>query len=262
MWKLRCLCFVLSGVAQLRAQDPPARRYSPWPDYPADVVQRGQEQFQKTCAFCHGANATGGSNGPNLMQSAVVRHDEKGELLAPVVRQGRPDKGMPAFPFNDTQIADVSVFLHARLKASDLKSAGKPNEQYSLDKLLVGKADAGKAFFDGAGRCSTCHSATGDLAGIARKYAPIELQARFLYPPGPHATATVTDSSGKQHTGAILLLTNYDVAIRETDGWYRSWPLEAVTLKVNDPLAGHLELLSKYTDAEMHDVFAYLETLK
>jgi cytochrome c oxidase cbb3-type subunit III len=257
----RLFLALIVGVL-LHAQDPPPRRYSPWPDYPPDVVQRGQEQFQKTCAFCHGPNATGGTNGPNLVQSAVVRHDENGSLLASVVRQGRPEKGMPPFPFSEAQIKDISIFLHARLKASDLKSAGRPSEQYSLDKLLVGKADAGKAFFNGGGKCATCHSAVGDLAGIARKYAPIELQARFLYPPDQRATATVTDSSGKQHTGNILLLTNYDVAIREADGWYRSWPLSAVTLQVNDPLAGHFELLSKYTDADVHNVFAYLETLK
>jgi cytochrome c oxidase cbb3-type subunit III len=262
MLRLSRLCLALIVAALLNGQDQPPRRYSPWPDYPADVVQRGHDQFQKTCAFCHGANATGSTSGPNLVQSALVRHDENGNLLAPVVRQGRPEKGMPAFPFNDTQISEISVFLHSRLKASDLKSAGRPSEQYSLDKLLVGKADAGKAFFNGAGKCAACHSVAGDLAGIARKYAPIDLQSRFLYPPDRAATATITDSSGKQHTGSILLLTNYDVAIRDAGGWYRSWPLDAITLKVNDPLAGHLELLSKYTDADMHNVFAYLETLK
>lgn len=256
------LCLAFVSAALLHAQDAPPRRSSPWPDYPPGVMQRGHDQFQKTCAFCHGPNATGSTNGPNLVQSALVRHDENGNLLAPVVRQGRPEKGMPAFPFNDAQISEISAFLHSRLKASDQRSAGRPSEQYSLDKLLVGKADAGKAFFHGAGKCATCHSAAGDLAQIARKYTPIDLQARFLYPAGAPATATTTDSDGKQHSGTIQLLTNYDVAIRDTDGWYRSWSLDSITLKVNDPLAEHLALLSKYTDADMHNVFAYLETLK
>lgn len=255
------LLLTLLSLALASAQELP-RANSLSPVYPSDVVRRGHDQFQRTCSFCHGSNATGGTNGPNLVLSALVRHDENGSLLGPFIRQGRPEKGMPAFQFDDAQLAELTAFLHVRLKASDLRSAGRPSEQYSLDKLLVGKADAGEAFFNGAGKCSTCHSVSGDLAGIARKYAPIDLQARFLYPPGGQVTATVTDSAGNQHKGTVLLLTNYDVAIQDSGGSYRSWPLDAVTLKLTDPLAGHLELLPKYTDAEMHNVFAYLETLK
>ena len=133
---------------------------------------------------------------------------------------------------------------------------------YSLDKLLTGNVEAGKAFFFDAGKCSTCHSPTGDLAGISRKYPPIELQSRMLYPPESPETATVTDASGHQWKGPLVLLTRFDIAIRDSDGWYRSWPVQTVTLKIDNPLAAHLALLPKYTDADMHNVFAYLESLK
>ena len=256
------LCAQDAVVAGPQTSPGTGRRYSPWPDYPADVVDRGRQQFVKTCAFCHGQNATGGSNGPNLVQSALVRHDENGNLIDPLLRQGRPEKGMPAFQLSQTQMTEVGTYLHSRVAASDLKSAGRPKQNYSIDKLLTGNAEAGKAFFNGAGKCSTCHSPEGNLAKIAGRYEPVVLQARFLYPPDQPRTATVTDASGKQYSGSIQLLTNYDVAIREESGWYHSWPLNAVTLKVSDPLSAHLKLLSQYTDADMHNVFAYLETLK
>jgi cytochrome c oxidase cbb3-type subunit III len=268
-----CTAFLLVGcvgllTAPLFAQDTPVpaapgvRRNPARPVYPAEIVKRGHDQFVKTCSFCHGANATGTSNGPNLILSTVVRHDDKGDKIGPIIREGRPDKGMPAFNFTDTEIADLATFLHARMAASDLRSATHPMGDYSLDKLLTGKPEAGKAFFFGSGKCSTCHSPTGDLAGISRKYPPVTLQSRMLYPPDSHQTATVTDSSGRQWKGPLVLLTNFDVAIRDSAGWYRSWPLHSVTLHVDDALAAHLSLLPNYTDADMHNVFAYLESLK
>lgn len=228
----------------------------------AEAAQRGRSQFLKTCAFCHGPEGNGGSEGPDLMRSSVVRHDVNGNLIGEVIRDGRPDKGMPAFQFSAGQIADVVAFLHERLKQVDLRSPNRPGAGYSLAKLLVGNAAAGRKFFNGAGGCSKCHSVTGDLAGIAKKYPAADLQARFLYPRGLHQTATVIDSSGKQFTGVVRLLTPYDIAIQDRAGWYRSWPRSAVKVQLSNPLAAHRRLISTITDAEMHDMFAYLETLK
>lgn len=229
---------------------------------PSQAVERGRSQFQKTCAFCHGPDANGGSEGPDLMRSKIVRHDENGNLIGPVILNGFPDQGMPAFQFTSEQIRDVAAFLHFRVQQSDGRSPRRPGAGYPEAELLIGNAAAGKAFFYGAGGCSTCHSPTGDLAGIARKYSPADLQARFLYPQGQHLTATVTDSSGKQYTGTVRLITNYDVAIVGRAGWYRSWPRSAVKLELHDPLAAHRRLLPRLTDADMHNILAYLETLK
>jgi len=241
----------------------PSRGQGLWNEYPAAQVKRGRIQFQKTCAFCHGPNANGGSTGPNLVRSAVVRHDVKGDKIGPVIRNGFPDKGMPAFQLTNSQIMDIVAFLRYRLDESDRRSAAHTSSNYSLKKLLVGNAKAGKEFFYGAGKCSSCHSPTGDLKGIAGKYPPAELQARMLYPRrGNHPTATVTVASGKQYTGRIRLLTQYDIAIVDGAGWYRSWPLDSVKVKLHDRLAAHRKLLSVITDTEMHNLFAYLETLK
>jgi len=253
-----CMPMVLSAGQEKTA---PGRHHGLWNEYPAAEVERGKIQFQKTCAFCHGPDANG-ATGPNLMRSAVVRHDVKGDQIGPVIRNGFPDKGMPAFQLSSEQVMDIVAFLRYRLDVSDRRSAGQAGANYSAAKLLVGNAQAGKAFFDGAGKCSTCHSPTGDLKGIANKFPATELQARFLYPRGQRPTATVTDASGEEYTGQIRLLTPYDIAIVDGAGWYRSWPIHTVKVKIDDRLAAHRQLLFKFTDTEMHNIFAYLETLK
>lgn len=261
LFVITCCCVpILMSGQEKRA---PGRHRGLWNEYPAAQVERGRKQFQKTCGFCHGPNANGGATGPNLIRSAVVRHDEKGDKIGPVIRNGFPDKGMPAFQLTNSQIMDIVAFLRFRLDESDRRSAAHTSANYSLKKLLVGNAKAGKEFFFGAGKCSSCHSPTGDLKGIAGKFPPAELQARMLYPRrGKHPTATVTEASGKQYTGPIRLLTHYDIAIVDGAGWYRSWPRSSVKVTLNDRLAAHRKLLSEMTDAEMHNLFAYLETLK
>jgi cytochrome c oxidase cbb3-type subunit 3 len=225
-------------------------------------VQRGQAKYQQSCSICHGTEAMGGV-GPNLVQSSLVRHDENGNLVAPVIEEGRPDKGMPAFPLmTSADVSDIVAVLHARIQIASVVSSEGLAGGYSLQQLLTGNADAGKQYFYGAGKCATCHSPTGDLTGIAKKYSPADLEARFLYPPHEHVTATVSLTSGKTIHGKLLHLDAFYVAILDEDGSYYSWPLQQAKVQVEDPLAGHLELLRKYTDKDIHDVFAYLETLK
>lgn len=228
---------------------------------PSDSVKRGQAQFKQTCGFCHGADATGGAEGPNLMRSGLVRHDENGNLIGPVIRDGRPAKGMPPIKLSEPQISDVVAYLHWRLAESDLTSPPNPRE-YSLKLLLTGNADAGKAFFHGEGQCGRCHSPTRDLAGIAKKYAPAHLQARFLYPAEVPKRATVITSSGSHFEGILAYRDQFTVALKDTDGWYHSSPADEVKLEIQDPVAAHLALLNKYSNADVHNVFAYLETLK
>lgn len=226
-------------------------------------AQRGKAKFQQSCAMCHGSEALGGM-GPNLIQSSLTRHDENGDLIAPVIQQGRVEKGMPAFPLmTSADISDIVAFLHARIDAASLSSSNGLAGGYSLKQLLTGDASRGKRYFDGSGRCIRCHSASGDLAAIAKKYSPADLEARFLYPPDDNITATVSLPSGQKFQGKLLHLDAFYVAIRnDEDGWYRSWPVQKVKVEVKDPLAGHLELLGQYSDKDIHDLFAYLETLK
>ena len=169
---------------------------------------------------------------------------------------------MPVVPLTPAQVADIVAYLKARIAEVDLTSGRRPAREYDLKKLLTGNADRGKAYFNGPGQCDTCHSPTGDLKGVASKYPPIELQAGFMYPTGVKKKAMVTEATGAQFTGDLVRQDAFEVSIKPADGPERSWPSDSVKVQVTDPLAKHFELLPKYTNANMHDMFAYLVTLK
>lgn len=249
------------GAPLLRAEKAAAQEK---PAKDTAAVDRGRTLFEQSCGFCHGPDATG-ARGPDLVRSPLVAHDVNGNLIGEVIRHGRPDKGMPPIAtMADEQVADIAAFLHARALEA-IESAGVPRA-YPVEKLLTGNADTGKAFFNGAGGCKNCHSPTGDLAAIATKYSPIELEAEMLYPGGrratAHATAVVTLPSGEQIKGALVHADDFMVGLRDAFGWYRSFPRDRVKVELQDPLTAHRELLGKLTQAEVHDLFAYLETLK
>ncbi|HET9805265.1 MAG TPA: cytochrome c [Candidatus Acidoferrum sp.] len=227
----------------------------------AASADRGKKFFAQSCGFCHGPDATG-ARGPDLVRSAMLAHDVNGNLIGDVIKNGRPDKGMPPIPATDDQIADVAVFLHARAKQA-LESSGVPSV-YPVEKLLTGNLEKGKAFFEGAGGCSSCHSPTGDLAGVAKKYSSIELESHMLYPDFKPPTATITMPSGEKISGVVSHLDDFSVSIRVGDksGWNRAFARDAVKLELNDPATAHRELLPKLTQDDMHNLFAYINSLK
>jgi cytochrome c oxidase cbb3-type subunit III len=223
------------------------------------AVQRGRKQFEQACGFCHGADATGG-RGPDLIRSPLVAHDQKGDLIGEVIRNGRPDKGMPPLPATNEQVADIAAFLHARAQEA-IQSSGVPSD-YPVEKLLTGNVQAGKAFFEGAGGCKNCHSPTGDLAGLGTKYSSIELQARILYPAGKKKSAVVILPSGEQVRGTLVHVDDFMVSLRDESDWYRSFSRSKVKVEIQDPLQAHRKLLEKLTQADMHNLFTYVYSLK
>jgi cytochrome c oxidase cbb3-type subunit 3 len=235
-----------------------------------EAAERGRKIFVPTCGFCHGNDAHGKS-GPDLVRSALVLHDSKGGAIGPVIRNGRVERGMPAFSaLSAEQIADISTFLHSR--AADVSN----RFAYKIGDLITGDAQRGAAFFNGDGHCGSCHSTTGDLAHVATKYEPVELQRRMLYPapnlidvflgravaPPAPTKVTVQLASGERVSGTLDHLDEFTVAMHDSAGWYRSFPRDSVSVEVQDPRAAHEGLLPKYSDQEMHDLLAYLETLK
>jgi cytochrome c oxidase cbb3-type subunit 3 len=184
-------------------------------------------------------------------------------MIAPVIKNGRPDKEMPAFPtLSDATIADIVLFLHKQAYDA-LHSNGIPND-YPVAKLLTGNASDGKAYFNGAGGCSGCHSPTGDLAGVAKRYGPLGLQQRFLYPGfGARVTATVTLKNGQKIEGRVVHHDEFEISIIGPDGWFKSWPTgETKNIEIHDPMTAHRALMQKYTDKDIHNLFAYLVTLQ
>ena len=233
------------------------------------AVARGAKLFRSTCAGCHGANAKGGPGAPDLVRSILVLDDEKGLLIGPVVREGRPDKGMPKFNMTDLQIQDIAAWLHVLTYAAGHRTT------YEFKNVVTGNAEKGKEYFNGQGRCATCHSATGDLAGIGAKYDPFSLQGRWLQPRGgrrgaragsakSERTVTVTLPSGQSYKGTLVNLDDFTVALREPGGQYRSFARNGNSPKIDidDPLRAHMDLLHQYTDSDIHNITAYLVTLK
>lgn len=234
------------------------------------AVERGRKIFVPTCGFCHGNDARGKS-GPDLVRSALVLHDSKGDTIGPVIHNGRPDRGMPAFPaLSMEQIADISTFLHSR--AADVTN----RFGYKIGDLITGDPRKGAEFFEGAGHCDRCHSPSGDLAHIASKYEPVELQRRMLYPapnmidvlmgkavkPPVPTKVVVHLPSGQEVSGTLDHIDEFNVSLNDSSGWYHSFSRHNVKVDVQDPRAAHAALLPKYTDDEMHNLLAYLETLK
>jgi cytochrome c oxidase cbb3-type subunit III len=234
---------------------------------PADpaVVARGHQIFSANCSFCHGSDARGGEGGPNLIRSELVLDDNNGELIATVVQNGRPDKGMPKFDLSKEDIASIAAFIHSMPVGGRAATTGTVNP-------LVGDAKAGETYFNGAGKCATCHSVTGDLSGIGAKYTDVRaLQGAMLSgePRGessesPHKTVTVTLSDGQTVAGTLYQVDDFIVSLVDANGDYRSYVRQGESPKVviKDPLQPHLDMLQTLKDDDIHNLTAYLVTLK
>jgi cytochrome c oxidase cbb3-type subunit III len=227
----------------------------------AKMAAEGGKIFGSTCGFCHGADARGAS-APDLLRSPVVLDDNQGELIGQTVHEGRPAKGMPAFPsLTSEQLRDLAEYLHLQVELAANRGT------YKALNVVTGNAKAGGAYFNGEGKCNTCHSVTGDLAHIGSKLSPPDLQQQYLYPASnqqPSAPkVTVILKDGTQINGSLKHLDDFYVSLYDTAGNYRSVALgKGVAVQVEDKLAFHRQMLDKYTNQQMHDLTAYLVTLK
>lgn len=234
--------------------------------YPAELVQKGSALFRQNCSFCHGRDAGGGETGPDLTRSKLVTTDINGNRIAPVIRNGRPDKGMPHFELSDSEISSLVAFIHTQQKnlmagANGRRGAGGRKGVDPSD-LQTGNAVAGKQYFMGAGGCSNCHSPTGDLAGVASRYQGLQLEKQMLYPKQAKSKITVTLVSGEVITGTLEYLDEFTVGLFDSTGTYHSWRAADVKYKLDSPADAHVALFEKYTDDDVHNLMAYLQTLR
>jgi len=247
-----CMSVAFLIPADAQAPAPPAA-----PAIDKAAAERGKGDFSSSCSFCHGSLATGTEQAPNLLRSPLVFQDHNGDTLGPFLKQGRPTLGMPAFPtLSPDQVSDIAAFLHSRIQ--EVRGTRLPETA-----LLVGNAKAGQAYFDGAGKCSTCHSPTGDLAHIGSKDQPLALTTAFLTPPAKPLRVNVVLPSGQTVSGKLEYLDEFTVSLVDDSGAYHTWPRDYTkSVDVVDPLAAHKAMLPVYTDKEIHDLLAYLVTLK
>jgi cytochrome c oxidase cbb3-type subunit III len=250
------------------------------PDDPA-VVARGKGLYEVNCQVCHGVDLRGGDQGgPNLLRSAELLDDKNGERIEPIVKGGRPPK-MPPSSLSDADIHATAIYLHS--VAATMQGQGGPPRGSSTpppaEAVVVGNVAAGQAYF--AAKCSACHSTTGDLQGIGGRFPdPRTLQSTWVSGGGgggrggrgarggggggSATTVTVTLASGQKVEGELTRIDEFLVILKLPDGTERSFVRNGDVPKVDvhDPRQPHRDLIAALTDKDMHDVTAYLWSLR
>jgi mono/diheme cytochrome c family protein len=239
------------------------------------AAERGKAIYAAECSSCHGLKARGGNEalpanqrGPDLIRSVMVLRDRYANEIAPFLAKGHPMRsGRSSTALTKEQVSDLSHFLHQRVYYT-LRNG----PELQIQNLLTGDPKAGAAFFNGAGKCSGCHSTSGDLAHIGTRYDTPTLQMKILFPrtvafgrsrTAAPVTVTVTLPSGEKVEGVLDKLDDFNVSLRDAEGEYRSFKITSqVKVIKHDPVQAHVNLLDEYTDKNIHDLVAYLESVK
>src|SRR5262245_9519297 len=272
-----CTVFVvtiLAGAMQLHAQ-PPAqgarggRGGAITTGYPqrapadAATLERGRQLYSTNCAFCHGADARGGDGGSNLLRSEIVLNDENGELIGDITRNGL--SAMPKFELSRQQAADIAAFVHS------FPVGGYDISRLRPDTIVVGDPKAGEAYFKA--KCASCHDVTGDLKGFAARINDARVMQQTWLMPGargtrpskpPATTVVISLPSGQPLEGKLVRIDDVIVTLVTADSTEYTIRRDGQTPKVElrDPLRQHKDLLRIYSDKDIHNVTAYLESLK
>ncbi len=256
------------------------------------TLAKGKGLYETTCAPCHGADLRGGQlGGPNLLRSQLVLLDKAGEAIGEVIKAGRPNPAqagatpMPALSLPPDQVTAIAEYIHSVAAQGGRQGRPPVDDTVPADRVLVGDATAGQAYFQAT--CSSCHSVTGDLKGIASRAGDArELQNLWVSGGGggrgggggggrggggrgrgasDRATVKVTPSSGPAVEGRLLRIDDFTVAVGLTDGTRRTIVRNSATdpkVEVNDPGEAHKRIVMALTDRDMHNVTAFLWTIK
>jgi cytochrome c oxidase cbb3-type subunit 3 len=264
---LSCAC-IIASVAFAQDGPPPnaVAAFPSWPKADPETIARGKRVYSANCAYCHGEDARGGENGgTNIIRSDVFMKDKRGEVLARFFETA--DSNEHKFKLQGTEAADIAAFVHAFGVNSRDPGRMRP------ETIVVGDAKAGHAYFES--KCATCHSASGDLKGIATRIpTPRSLQQTWLMPVVPSGranrgsryrpiTVSITLSEGKVE-GVLVRTDDFLVTVTQADGTQRTIRRDGNSppVEIHDPMQGHKDLLPQYTDRDIHNVTAYLVTLK
>lgn len=243
----------------------------------AALVLQGDPLYQQLCGACHGGNGSGGPGGAaNLLQSPIAMAADGGRTLHAFLQVGRPDKGMPPMTVTEAESAAIAARL---LSFRPVVAAA--NTAPGQDPVLVGDTAVGKAFFNGpVGKCNTCHavvsgqaSSASNLANVASRYKDAKtlqnnmlLNRSFFWSPalGQDITAIVTFRDGRTERGFLTSVSDFKVIIRDAQGQQTTIARSKGEphVELQDRLQHHLDLLEVYRDADIHNLTAYLATLK
>lgn len=272
----RQIVLAFAGVVMAMAAgvslDAQGRAAGPAPPPDPAAVARGRATFTQTCSACHGMDARGGAFASiDLAQSAIAIANDDGRQLGAFLKVGRPEARMPSFVLADEVVADLSALF--RTLPPPVSGRG------GIVAAVVGDAKAGEAYFRSRG-CQQCHSVTGDLKGIGTRYDAATIQGRtvmprgrggyprsFLSPPDPAEaprTVTITQPSGEKLTGSLVWITDFYVTFTDAAGIRRTVARQGENPRVEvvDPLQWHVQHMKTLTDKDMHDLTAYLVTLR
>ena len=249
---------------------------------PADpaVAARGKAIWDASCAKCHAADMRGATGGINLVRNQMVMDDQDGELIGKFL-QNPHDKGQaPKMDLTSAQVHDLAIYMHTFMNYRTIVMP--PDIDAAI--LAVGNAKAGEAYFNA--HCASCHSVTGDLKGIGTKYSePRTLQNMIVSGGGGGGrggrgggpavgadtpasrrtvTATVTMPSGQKLEGRLVSYDDFLITILEADGTQRTIRRngDVPKLEIHDPMKAHRDMLLTFQDADIHNLTAYLVTVK
>jgi cytochrome c oxidase cbb3-type subunit III len=255
-----CLLIIFAAASLAAAQDTKPPAAPPAKPFPPALVSAGEARFIQQCAFCHGRDAAGGEDGPDLTRSKLVTDDRDGDQIGSVVRNGRAEKGMPRFTVSDQELSELVAYIKTQKTIAESQVGGRRG--VDVADLQTGNAMAGKKYFDGEGKCASCHSPTGDLSGLANRLQGLKLEQRFLYPKDVKSKIVVTLASGEKIAGTLAYQDEFNVALTDASGRYRAWAVDRIQFAIDAPVEAHADLLMKYTDTDIHNLMAYLQTLK
>lgn len=282
------LAFAWTTVGQSQAQAPApggaqrrgaqGRGANAGPPIDAAAAARGRQLFATNCTVCHGPTGRGGAVGAtDLSISNIAQAADDGAALIAFLKTGRPERRMPSFSFPDSDVRDLHTYFRTIAPAG---GRGRERGRGGPVAEVVGDAAAGEAYFNGAGGCTACHSATGDLKGIGARLSPTAIQGKVVYPrgdggyppsfkspPNPDEApvmVTVTPAAGAAITGTLMWITDFNVTLVDEAGVERTIARngDAPKVVVKDPIQAHIDRLPMLTDKVMHDLTAYLVTLK
>lgn len=208
------------------------------------AVERGAALFATQCAGCHGPAGRGTNPATDLIRSALVRREQAPEKLAT----------HPRAALTKGQIEDLGTWLKVLLFSVSSKGS------QDFLNILTGDPEKGGRFF--AANCAKCHSAEADLAGIGEKYDPSVLQSLWLNPRRAKTPRTVTVTPPGV-SGTLERIDEFSLVLKDQAGTQRTIPLDDDSrVEITDPLQAHYDLYPRLTDADVHNVTAFLAALK